>query len=218
MNKIFLLFGLLFFGAITAQNQDQEIILKDARESAVFLEEKDPSFYITKIHPGILKELGKEKIVESFKSLAEGTDQYKVNVMPGAPDQITVSEIIEKNNSRYAFVIMPVEMEMTFFKKIDSKFKNDLIQSFAAQKITPNFKSDDTVFFSKNSMLIAVNNRETLGEWRYLNYDPDSDLVKKIVGKEIVDQATEILGKDDLAPAPVKKEATPAKTKAVKKK
>ena len=192
MKKILLVLGVTFFTAISAQDENQMIIMNDAKESAALMESKDPSIFIKQIHPAAFDFMVKETLINSFMTQTEGTADYKLNILPGSPEQITVSDIMEGKNGHYAIVNHPVNMEMTFYKKFDEKYKAALTESFAAQGITPQFVSDDTLRLTKNSVVIAINDEKTEGEWRYLTYQPDSEMLNAIVDADILRKAAAV--------------------------
>ncbi len=191
MKKILLILGVTLFTTLSAQDDNQQIIMNDVKESAALMQSKDPSIYIKQIHPAAYQYMDKEALLDSFMSQTEGTADYKLNILPGNEEEITVSEIFEGKKGHYAIVSQPVNMEMTYFKKFDEKFKTALAESLLAQGMKPDFLGDDTLRLTKNAIIIAINDDKTGGEWKYLTYQPNSELLNVTVDADVLRKAAE---------------------------
>ena len=215
MKKILFIIGIVLGSSVWAQDAAKLVIIEDMRKSTQSMQEKDPSVFIDQIHPYAYEFTNKEELLKTFKSQAIGTEDYKLNILPVNEDLIEVSNFMDgANGAKYAFVNVPVTMEMTFFKKFDEKYKKALTDKFAAQGITPEFLSDDTVRLTRKSFLVAITDARTKGEWKYLTYEKNSDLMKLAVDPEVLARADRFQS----SAAPAKKEGEKKPAAATQKK
>lgn len=192
MKKIFFVFSFLLCTAVFGQNTERESILKDIKDIAAALEKKDAGMYFDKIHPAFFEGSGKKEHISKFEAAASGSSDYKMNVFPAESEKIEISEVMKSSNgTQYAFVQMPLKMEMTFFKKLDGPYKSNLIKTYADLGLQPEFLSENTMLVTKKSLMIALKDKATDGQWKYLNFEPESQLLSKVAGKEILLNAAE---------------------------
>lgn len=93
---------------------------------------------------------------------------------------------------KYAFVTYPMKMKMTFLKeKFDAEKKTAMIGMMEVQGMKAKFLDDSTVEISKESMIVAINDKSTGNVWKYMNYDETNPFFASVIPVEVLKKAKE---------------------------
>ena len=144
-------------------------------------------------HPALFEKIDKQVLINTFKTMLEGNEEFKIEVADVNANAFNVSEIFtSKENGKFAFVIYPMKMKMSFLKeKFDDERKKMMMNMMEVQGMKSKFTDDSTLEMSKESMIIAVNDKTTHNMWKYINYDEANPLFASIMSVEIMKMAKE---------------------------
>ncbi|WP_370901213.1 hypothetical protein [Chryseobacterium gossypii] len=196
MKRIIFVLLLICSLFLTAQSADQKKIHEDASSFVALMKNKDYEGIMELAHPAIFEKADKQTLINIFKSVLEGNGDYKMEVADVSADAFKVSDIFNtKENGKYAFVMYPFKMRMSFLKeKFDDEKKKMMTNMMEVQGMKSKFIDDSTVEISKESMIIAVKDKTTHNLWKYINYDNNNALFASIVPVEIMKAAKEYYG------------------------
>lgn len=191
MKKLIFFLLIIISNIAFSQSDEQKIILKDSEAFMTYFEQKNYDKILEMSHPGLLEKFDKKMLIEGFKMVFEGNDEFKIKVNPVDKNLYQVSDIFtNKNGGKYAFITFPMSMEMNFLKqKIDEERKKLMLDMLAAQGMEGTFINDNTVSIKKTSMTVAINDKSTNNTWKYLNHDENNPLYISIVPVDIIKQA-----------------------------
>lgn len=192
MKKLFLLF-ILISGFLVAQSADQKKILDDSRSMMELMEKKDYNGILNLTHPAIFEKVGRETMLEGFKAMFEGNEEFKIELGKIDQNAFKASEVFSgKDKVKYAFVTYPMNMKMTFLKeKFDDEKKTMMIGMMEVQGMKAKFVDDHTIEMSKESMTVAINDKSTGNVWKYVNYDETNPLYASVIPVEVMKKAKE---------------------------
>ncbi|MDR2237574.1 MAG: hypothetical protein LBE92_15745 [Chryseobacterium sp.] len=193
MKKLFFTFLLICSGFMLAQSADEKKILEDSQSFMSMLQQKNYDGMLDMTHPGIFEKVDRNTMSDSFKSLLGENDEFKIEVIDTDKNAFTVSQILKtEDGTKYAFVFYPMKMKMTFLKeKFDDEKKKMMLNMMSMQGMKAQFLNDSALEMSKESMIIALNDKVTKGTWKYLNYDEANPLYVSVVPAEIMTKAKE---------------------------
>ncbi|WP_390451171.1 hypothetical protein [Chryseobacterium sp. Alg-005] len=192
MKKLFFIF-ILISGFLMAQSADQKKILDDSRSIMVLMEKKDYNGILNLTHPAIFEKISKETMVDAFKTMFEGNEEFKIEIGKIDENAFKASDVFSgKDNVKYAFVTFPMNMKMTFLKeKFDDEKKKMMIGMMEVQGMKARFLNDNTIEMSKESMTVALNDKSTGNVWKYVNYDETNPLYASVIPTEVMKKAKE---------------------------
>lgn len=193
MKKLFFLFLFVLSGVLWAQSPDQKKILEDSQSFMSLFQKKDYDGMLNITHPAIFEKVDRAMLTDSFKKMFEKNDEFQLEMVDSDKSTFEVSDIFTtEENTKYAFTTYPMKMRMTFLKEtFDEDKKQMMLGMMEAQGMKAKFLNDTTVEMSKESMILALNDKSTGNTWKYLNYDEANPLYVSIVPVEVMKKAKE---------------------------
>ncbi|AZB00573.1 hypothetical protein EG359_13510 [Chryseobacterium joostei] len=193
MKNIFFAFLLICSGFLMAQSADQKKILEDSKAFMSLFEKKDYEGMLDLTHPAIFEKVDRKMMADSFNSLFEGNDEFKMELVETDKNIFSVSDVFTtQDNTKYAFSTYLMKMKMIFLKEsFDEDKKKMMLGMMEAQGMNAKFLNDTTLEMSKQSMILALNDKSTGNTWKYLNYDEANPLYVSIVPVEVMKKAKE---------------------------
>ncbi|PWN61373.1 hypothetical protein [Chryseobacterium oncorhynchi] len=193
MKNIFFAFLLICSGFLMAQSADQKKILEDSKAFMSLFEKKDYEGMLDLTHPAIFEKVDRKMMADSFNSLFEGNDEFKMELVETDKNIFSVSDVFTtQDNTKYAFSTYLMKMKMIFLKEsFDEDKKKMMLGLMEAQGMNAKFLNDTTLEMSKQSMILALNDKSTGNTWKYLNYDEANPLYVSIVPVEVMKKAKE---------------------------
>ncbi|MGE8433787.1 hypothetical protein [Chryseobacterium joostei] len=193
MKNIFFAFLLICSGFLMAQSADQKKILEDSKAFMSLFEKKDYEGMLDLTHPAIFEKVDRKMMADSFNSLFEGNDEFKMELVETDKNIFSVSDVFTtQDNTKYAFSTYLMKMKMIFLKEsFDEDKKKMMLGMMEAQGMNAKFLNDTTLEMSKQSMILALNDKSTGNIWKYLNYDEANPLYVSIVPVEVMKKAKE---------------------------
>ena len=191
MKKLIYLFGILLSGFLFSQSADQQKILTDSELFMSFFQQKNYDKILEMSHPALLEKYDKEMLVNIFKTIFEGNEDFKIKLHPIDKKLYRVSDIFQSaEGGKYAFVSYPISMEMIFLKqKPNQETKEMMVKMLSVQGMEAQFLNDTTVAIKKLALTVALNDKSTKHVWKYLNHDEGNTLYTSIVPVEIIKRA-----------------------------
>ncbi|HCM32795.1 hypothetical protein SAMN05421768_109129 [Chryseobacterium joostei] len=176
-----------------AQSADQKKILEDSKAFMSLFEKKDYEGMLDLTHPAIFEKVDRKMMADSFNSLFEGNDEFKMELVETDKNIFSVSDVFTtQDNTKYAFSTYLMKMKMIFLKEsFDEDKKKMMLGMMEAQGMNAKFLNDTTLEMSKQSMILALNDKSTGNTWKYLNYDEANPLYVSIVPVEVMKKAKE---------------------------
>lgn len=193
MKKLIFLCLFICSGFMLAQSVEQKKILEDSKAFMSLFEKKDYEGMLDLTHPAIFEKIDRKMMADSFSSLLEGNDEFKIEMVDADKNIFSVSDVFTtQDNTKYAFSTYLMQMKMIFLKEtFDEEKKKMMISLMEAQGIKARFLNDTTLEMSKQSMILALNDKSTGNTWKYLNYDEANPLYISIVPVEVMKKAKE---------------------------
>lgn len=193
MKKLIYIFLFLCSGFLWAQSADQKKILEDSRSFISLFQKKDYDGMVNMTHPAIFEKIDKQTMIDGFKKMFEKNDEFEIEMVDTDQTTFNVSDIFTTaDNTKYAFSSYPMKMKMTFLKeKFDEDKKKMVLGMMEAQGMEAKFINDTTLEMSKQSMILALNDKTTSNTWKYLNYDEANPLYVSIAPVEVMKKAKE---------------------------
>ncbi|MFP3834356.1 hypothetical protein [Chryseobacterium sp. SIMBA_028] len=193
MKNIFFAFLLICSGFLMAQSADQKKILEDSKAFMSLFEKKDYEGMLDLTHPAIFEKVDRKMLADSFNSVFEGNDEFKMELVETDKNIFSVSDVFTtQDNTKYAFSTYLMKMKMIFLKEsFDEEKKKMMLGLMEAQGMNAKFLNDTTLEMSKQSMILALNDKSTGNTWKYLNYDEANPLYVSIVPVEVMKKAKE---------------------------
>ncbi|MCQ9640569.1 hypothetical protein MP478_14375 [Chryseobacterium sp. WG14] len=193
MKKLIYIFLFLCSGFLWAQSADQKKILEDSRSFISLFQKKDYDGMLNMTHPAIFEKIDKQTMIDGFKKMFEKNDEFEIEMVDTDQTTFNVSDIFTTaDNTKYAFSSYPMKMKMTFLKeKFDEDKKKIVLGMMETQGMEAKFINDTTLEMSKQSMILALNDKTTSNTWKYLNYDEANPLYVSIVPVEVMKKAKE---------------------------
>ncbi|MEG0927703.1 hypothetical protein [Chryseobacterium sp.] len=193
MKNILFAFLLICSGFLMAQSADQKKILEDSKAFMSLFEKKDYEGMLDLTHPAIFEKVDRKMMADSFNSLFEGNDEFKMELVETEKNVFNVSDVFTtQDNTKYAFSTYLMKMKMIFLKEsFDDEKKKMMLGLMEAQGMNAKFLNDTTLEMSKQSMILALNDKSTGNAWKYLNYDEANPLYVSIVPVEVMKKAKE---------------------------
>lgn len=190
MKKILFLCFLMLSVLGFAQSAEQQKILSDSRTIIELYDKKDYNKILEMSHPALLQKFDKETLLSAFKMIFEGNDDFAITIDKVDKNAYQISDIHTEGGTRYAFVDYPMAMTMTFKKQaFDEETKKRMISMMEVQGMKAKFLSDNTLAITKRALTVAVNDKSTNNEWKYVNHDPNSPMYTMIIPTEIIKKA-----------------------------
>ena len=191
MKKIFFVFVVLISTLFSAQTAEQNKILEDSQSFMVSLEKRDYDKILEMSHPMLLEKFDKEMLISAFKMIFEGNEEFGIDIKKPDNNMYEVSEVFEtKDKSKYAFVTYPMSMNMVFHKQsFDADMKKTMISMMEVKGMKASFINDNTVNIKKLALTVALKDKSTGNQWRYVNHDEDSPMYTMVMPVEIIKKA-----------------------------
>ncbi|MCG7279987.1 hypothetical protein MHJ94_01590 [Chryseobacterium taklimakanense] len=190
MKKFLLFFSLFFSAVVFAQSPEQQQILKETQSFMTFLEQKNYDKILEMSHPALTEKFEKQMMIDGFKMIFEGNDQFSMKLNPIADSAYKVSDVYKDGTSQYAFVSFPMNMEMTFKnQKFDADSKKMMVNMMEVQGMKAEFVNDTTLNISKLALTVALKDQSTNNQWKYINHDENNPFYTTIVPVEIIRSA-----------------------------
>ncbi len=144
------------------------------------------------MYPPFFELFTKEQVTEIFKMMFEGNEEFTIKIDVSNPNY-TYSEIFQKEDTKYAFVGHQIKMDMNFNREDFSQEEVDLMKlAMKAQGLEVlNIVGTNVSVLSQNSVMIMINDEETDGEWKSLNYDSDNAFLYQVVPTFVLEDAKE---------------------------
>ncbi len=178
-----------------AQNAAQNSIRSDAQKMVSFFKNKNYDGFLDITYPKIFEFQDRTSLKAEIKAILDGGDGISIEVLSDEDIPFHISDIYTTEDRKYAFVVYPMKMKMTFENEtFDKETKQMMVNMMAQQHMNAKFESDNVIMISKTSLIIALNDSLTNGQWKYLNYD-ESPLFSKVISDTIISEAKDYLAK-----------------------
>lgn len=192
MKKIFFIVLLLISGFVLAQSAEQRKILADTQSFLDLFQKKDYEGIINMTHPAVVEKFDKQTMIAGFKNVLEGNEAYKIELKNADKNAINVSDIFKTKETEYAFATYPITMIVTFMNEKLDEAKQEAVKSVMKSKgMNPKFLNDNTLEMAKQSMVIALKDKSTGNQWKYLNYDESNMMLLFVVPVDAMAKAKE---------------------------
>ncbi|WP_415324386.1 hypothetical protein [Chryseobacterium sp. MMS23-Vi53] len=190
MKKILFIIVILISGFAVAQSADQKKILNDTGSFLEMFRKKDYEGIINMIHPVVVQKFNKQSLIGGYKAAMEGNEAYKVELKNSDENAIKVSDIFKSNETQYAFATYPITTIVTFMnEKLDEPKQNAVKATLEGKGMKVKFINDNTMEMSKPSMVVALKDKSTGNEWKYLNYDESNMMLLFVVPDDAMKNA-----------------------------
>lgn len=192
MKKITLFLAFFLSVFILAQSDEQKKIYADATSFMKYIESGNFDAILDLTLPALFEKMDRAVVKQSFESLSEENDEFSMQILTNSLDGFEVSEIFKDADTKYAFVTHPTHIKMTFKnREFGDEEKKMMINMMVAQGAKVVFTDKSTIEMTKDSMMIALNDKSTKNQWKYLNYDNTNPLYVSVVPVEIMKKAKE---------------------------
>ncbi|AZA78390.1 hypothetical protein EG347_13135 [Chryseobacterium sp. G0186] len=193
MKKFIFLCLFICSGFMLAQSAEQKKILEDSKAFMSLFEKKDYEGMLDMTHPAIFEKIDRKMMADTFNSLFKGNDEFKIEMIDADKNIFSVSDVFTtQDTTKYAFSTYLMKMKMIFLKEtFDEDKKKMMIGLMEAQGMKAQFLNDTTLEMSRESMILALNDKSTGNTWKYLNYDEANPLYISIVPVEVMKKAKE---------------------------
>ncbi|REC48238.1 hypothetical protein [Chryseobacterium pennipullorum] len=193
MKNLFFIFLFICSGLVMGQSADQKKILEDSQAFMSMFHKKDYEGMLDLTHPALFEKVDKNSMINGFKTMFEGNDEFRIEMVDTDKSTFNVSDVFTaQDGARYAFSTYAMKMKMVFLKeKFDDEKKKMMLGMMEAQGMSAQFLNDTTLEMSKQSMILALNDKSTGNTWKYLNYDEANPLYVSIVPVEVMKKAKE---------------------------
>lgn len=192
MKKLFFILLILISGFALAQSADQKKILADTESFLELFKKKDYEGIVNMTHPSVLDKFDKNTMIQGFKSMLEGSEAYKIEIKNADKSAIKVSDIFRSNKTQYAFATYPITMIITFMnERLDEAKQNFVLATMKGKGVNAKFINDNTLEMGKPSMVIALKDKSTGNQWKYLNYDESNTMLLFVVPNDAMKKAKE---------------------------
>lgn len=188
---------LLFLSVMTSgYTQEKEVVESELDSLALKMfkdvSERNYEGIMDMTHPKVFEFVSKDMMINAFKSMLEGNDEFSIALSDEIPDyNISAKFRDEENDTDFAFVDYDMKMSMTFKNEsFDATMKDEIIKMMVLQGMEATFVSDNTIsVVMPNRITILVNDATTDDKWAMINYDPDSPIFFKLLSAPVLEKA-----------------------------
>lgn len=178
--------------ATVAQESNESIIKKMAKQIFVDMNNKDYDAILDMMHPKVFELAPKEQLKSLMKATLEGNEEMTLDISKVIPDY-KLSKIIsnEKDSLTYAFLSYDMSMKMTFNKQtFDDEAKEGMKSMMVFQGMEVDFISDNSMNVIMNDRVtILIKDNSTAQKWSMINYDAGSPMVGMILPSKVIEDA-----------------------------
>ena len=190
MKKIVLIIAFLVVGFTSiAQNSKLDVLANDMFERT---NQRDFDALMDMTYPAVFELVPKDMMVTMFKSMFEGTDDMSIDLPEQKPDY-TLTETFKSEDSKMEYAFMNYDMKMSMdFKnqEFDKDGQEMMINMMKVQGMDASFENPSKVNVNApDRLVIFLKDEKTDGEWKMVNYDPNSPLFVQILPVEIIEKA-----------------------------
>ncbi len=132
----------------------------------------------------------RDEIKEFLRIIFEGNEEFRIEIDASNPN-FSYSEIYKKEDTKYSFVGHSVKMKMTFLnQEIDEEDKYLMGLNMRAQGLEVlDFEGNSVTVLSNNSVMILINDKNTNGKWKSMNFDSDNAFVYQLLPTYVIEDA-----------------------------
>lgn len=190
MKKILLIIACLVVGFTSvAQGSELDVLANDMFEKT---NQRDFDALIGMTYPAVFDLVPKDTMVTMFKSMFEGNDEMSID-LPEQKPEYTLTDTVKSEDSKteYAFMNYDMEMSMTFKnQEFDKEGQEMMVNMMKVQRMDASFENPSKVNVNApDRLVIFLKDEKTNGEWKMVNYDPNSPLFVQILPVEIIEKA-----------------------------
>lgn len=190
MKKILLIIACLVVGFTSvAQGSELDVLANDMFEKT---NQRDFDALIGMTYPAVFDLVPKDTMVTMFKSMFEGNDEMSID-LPEQKPEYTLTDTVKSEDSKteYAFMNYDMEMSMTFKnQEFDKEGQEMMVNMMKVQGMDASFENPSKVNVNApDRLVIFLKDEKTNGEWKMVNYDPNSPLFVQILPVEIIEKA-----------------------------
>ncbi|NRA92888.1 MAG: hypothetical protein HRU26_09445 [Psychroserpens sp.] len=190
MKKIALIVACLVVGFTSvAQVSELDVLANDMFEKT---NQRDFDALMDMTYPAVFDLVPKDMMVTMFKSMFEGTDDMSID-LPEQTPEYTLTDTFKSEDSKteYAFMNYDMEMSMTFKnQEFDKDGQEMMVNMMKVQGMDASFQNPSKVNVNApDRLVIFLKDEKTNGEWKMVNYDPNSPLFVQILPVEIIEMA-----------------------------
>ena len=153
---------------------------------------KDFDAILDMTHPKVFELVPKDQMKELIRSMFEGNDEFKVEILNNSPEY-KLSDVFKgnENNMEYAFLSYDMKMKMIFKnQEFDDDAKKMMIPIMKAKGMEVEFVSNNAMkVLMRDRLTILVKEDATENKWVMVNYDPDSPLFYQILSTDLLEKA-----------------------------
>lgn len=190
MKKILLIIACLVVGFTSvAQGSELDVLANDMFEKT---NQRDFDALIGMTYPAVFDLVPKDTMVTMFKSMFEGNDEMSID-LPEQKPEYTLTDTFKSEDSKteYTFMNYDMEMSMTFKnQEFDKEGQEMMVNMMKVQGMDASFENPSKVNVNApDRLVIFLKDEKTNGEWKMVNYDPNSPLFVQILPVEIIEKA-----------------------------
>lgn len=190
MKKILLIIACLVVGFTSvAQGSELDVLANDMFEKT---NQRDFDALIDMTYPAVFDLVPKDIMVTMFKSMFEGNYEMSID-LPEQKPEYTLTDTFKSEDSKteYAFMNYDMEMSMTFKnQEFDKEGQEMMVNMMKVQGMDASFENPSKVNVNApDRLVIFLKDEKTNGEWKMVNYDPNSPLFVQILPVEIIEKA-----------------------------
>lgn len=190
MKKILLIIACLVVGFTSvAQGSELDVLANDMFEKT---NQRDFDALIGMTYPAVFDLVPKDTMVTMFKSMFEGNDEMSID-LPEQKPEYTLTDTFKSEDSKteYTFMNYDMEMSMTFKnQEFDKEGQEMMVNMMKVQRMDASFENPSKVNVNApDRLVIFLKDEKTNGEWKMVNYDPNSPLFVQILPVEIIEKA-----------------------------
>lgn len=202
MNKVILNIStilLLFLGtsSFSQEKQSKDLVEVNALAEKMFEDTNNKDFdsLLEMTHPKLFDLVSKEQMKEIFISTFEGNSEYSINLPELGTKDFILSEVfeVEKDSLKFAFISYDMKMKMTFKnEEFDQEAKKMMKLVMQGKGIDIEFLTDNQLrMLMKDSITIAIKDKDTDNEWKIINYEADSPMMYSLLKLSVLEKAKE---------------------------
>lgn len=190
MKKILLIIACLVVGFTSvAQGSELDVLANDMFEKT---NQRDFDALIDMTYPAVFDLVPKDMMVTMFKSMFEGNYEMSID-LPEQKPEYTLTDTFKSEDSKteYAFMNYDMEMSMTFKnQEFDKEGQEMMVNMMKVQGMDASFENPSKVNVNApDRLVIFLKDEKTNGEWKMVNYDPNSPLFVQILPVKIIEKA-----------------------------
>jgi hypothetical protein len=181
--KVAILFVLVSFFGFSQSLESMKIEVQKIYDLTI---EKKFDIVLESTYPKIFEVVPKKAMKEAMNSMFDN-EQMTLTIEKVNPD-FTFGEILIIQGSKYCIIEHNNKMTMKFKEELGEGKEfilTSLNESMTGYKVTLNEKTEVFTVNGKAKM-IAISDEFTNGSWKYVNYNGESPMMEKVLGKEVL--------------------------------